>query len=479
MEAQKIKKKLNGSILRGQRIKIEDARPTKQRNQEEETTSPSMESMEVGKDKRETLSKKRKRGTETLPAIELEGRKVKRGWTNPVVAKKSDRRSKGSKDSIKSKYTSGPECLFRTTLPANASTSAKDEPVATNPRSEGRKKKKQAKDVVIHEFSRTMKHATFLRPSAVSSITKEVSEYVEDKGWVDADGNIVEALVARPKKATSNKVQRGSSARDSMMSIKAEENSNNENATEEAKKGPMRVVQEALVEDPSTSSSGTSSDNENEIDDGVSSESNFLRGDSSKLDKALGVPKPVPSVKTPIGLKIDTSKTEDTMEQGTTVHPLEALFKRRRPGLKAPKIPGAAQSFSFFDDDVEDASEDEAVGPMPMTPFTKQDFALRGLRSAAPTPDTAFPGKTYTIWPTNNVSEENGAEISNGTTPTQKQKAAQLNSQQDEAEVPVDDFQKWFYEHRGETNRAWKKRRKLAAKNKRQRENRKRNERAV
>jgi hypothetical protein len=39
------------------------------------------------------------------------------------------------------------------------------------------------------------------------------------------------------------------------------------------------------------------------------------------------------------------------------------------------------------------------------------------------------------------------------------------------------DFQKWFYEHRGDTSRAWKKRRREAAKDKRQRENRKKGDR--
>jgi hypothetical protein len=111
-----------------------------------------------------------------------------------------------------------------------------------------------------------------------------------------------------------------------------------------------------------------------------------------------------------------------------------------------------------------------------MTPFTKQDFALRGLRSAAPTPDTAFPGKSYTVWPTDNASKEVGAGVDGDATPTHKPKAKEADAQKDPAAAPVSDFQKWFYEHRGENNRAWKRRRKLAAKEKRHRENKYRNE---
>ena len=37
-------------------------------------------------------------------------------------------------------------------------------------------------------------------------------------------------------------------------------------------------------------------------------------------------------------------------------------------------------------------------------------------------------------------------------------------------EKPESEFSKWFWEHRGETNRAWKRRRREAAKEKRQKD---------
>src|SRR5271155_5749793 len=123
LEAQKIKKKLNGSILKGTKVKIEDARPSKQRAIEEDIAVPM-----AAKEQHEKPLKKRKRDTDTLPGIELRGRKVKRGWTDPVAVKKLDKKSKDKKYVVKSKYTSGPEMLFRATLPVNKAASTEDVP---------------------------------------------------------------------------------------------------------------------------------------------------------------------------------------------------------------------------------------------------------------------------------------------------------------------------------------------------------------
>lgn len=475
MEAQKIKKKLNGSILKGAKIKIEDARPSKQKPRDEDTT---LSVSETSAKTRDIPSKKRKRDTETLPGVELRDRKVKRGWTDPVSVKKLDKKSKGKKDVVKSKYTSGPEMLFRTTLPANKAALTEDGPGL---KTERKKKRKQAKEVVVHEFSKTTKHASFLRSSTMPSTAKGVAEYMEGKGWMDSSGDIVEAPVTKPKKAASLEIQKPPSSSESSVSSEVEEESDTEDSMEWTEKGPMKVDKKAAVEDSSTSSSGTSSDGEDEADGGVSSDSESAEDGSSQFDEDANDSRPLPLPKTPLSHKIDIPKTESPRKPQPTpaVHPLEALFKRRRPNLEAPKIPEALPSFSFFDDDVEDDEENDVVDSIPMTPFTKQDFALRGLRSAAPTPDTAFPGKSYTVWPTDKASKEDGADGDGDATPTQKHKAKEADSQKDSAATPVNDFQKWFYEHRGENNRAWKRRRKLAAKEKRHRENKKRNERNV
>ena len=108
---------------------------------------------------------------------------------------------------------------------------------------------------------------------------------------------------------------------------------------------------------------------------------------------------------------------------------------------------------------------------MPETPFNSQDLRSRGLRSAAPTPDTAAPGRS--LWnkghgnngpedDKDEEEEENGskeATPSKGTTDQPKE---------------GNEFAKWFWEHRGDNNRAWKRRRREVTKEKRQRENRQR-----
>jgi hypothetical protein len=476
MEAQKIKKKLNGSILKGTKVKIEEARPSKQEARNEATSIIP----EANAKKQEIPSKKRKRDTETLPGIELRDRKVKRGWTDPVAVKKLGKKTKGKKDVVKSKYTSGPELLFRTTLPANKAASTEDAPGL---KTERKKKRKPAKEVVVHEFSKTTKHASFLRSSTVPSTAKEVAEYVEGKGWVDASGDVVEAPVKKPKKAARPIPENLPSSSESFVSGGFEEESDAGGSTMETRKEPTNVAKQASEEVSSTSSSGTSSDEEDQEnqDSNNASSNSESEGETSQIDEETHDEHPLPSPRTPISLKLDIPKTEPPKKPDSAMHPLEALFKRRQPNLNAPKIPEAVPSFSFFgadgDDDGDDDEEKGVLDSIPMTPYTKQDFALRGLRSAAPTPDTAFPGKSYTVWPTDNVSKEDSAGTDGGATPTQKHKAKESHLLKDSVDAPVSDFQKWFYEHRGENNRAWKRRRKLAAKEKRHRENKKRNER--
>lgn len=92
------------------------------------------------------------------------------------------------------------------------------------------------------------------------------------------------------------------------------------------------------------------------------------------------------------------------------------------------------------------------------------------------------------MWPTDNVAsdEEDGEEVSPAPTSNAKDKGKakavdtgiDRKGEDGKGKAEESEFQKWFWENRGETNRAWKKRRKVVSKEKRQRENRKRGERA-
>src|SRR6266536_5782082 len=191
MDADKIKKKLNGSILKGTKVKIDEARPQKEIKIEE---------LEEPKPKKER-GKKRKR--DEIPAADIGERHVKRGWTTPAAKVGKEKKDKEGKTVVKSKYTTGPECLFKTVLPPNVSgnVSAKD----TKPAK--KKAKKPGKEAVVHEFAKTTKYATFLRE--VGGGTKKIAaEYVEGKGWVDEDGNVLEGKVKEARKVHAKKAEK-------------------------------------------------------------------------------------------------------------------------------------------------------------------------------------------------------------------------------------------------------------------------------
>ena len=474
MDAEKIKKKLHGSIVKGTKVRIEAAKPKKEFSLEaEEVEMP----RKAKKD-----SKKRKRGQETIPAVEIGNRSVKRGWTTPTAAiSKKDKDEK--KAVVKSKYTTAPECLFKTVLPPNVASKVE--------KKDGKEKKKRRGDqgTVVHEFEKTTKYATFLRGPVGSKKTKGVAEFVEGKRWVDEDGNVIEELSKKerkskvPQKPAELVEPEHSTLRDdsSEVSSSSEEESEVESEEVETSQAPQ-----ALVEDSPTSSSGSSSDETSSSED-LSDESDAEIPDQEhKTPKQNILPpistsRPQSSSGPPSGLSITIPPASIISTPiSNSVHPLEALYKRAPPSsIDLPKPDPPTFSFSFAngegDEDLEEAESQDQVPP---TPFTQKDFEYRGIRSAAPTPDTAYANKRF-IWPTDN-DEDDEDEDDRASSPIRdagKSEAKKGKAPVGEAKEESD-FQKWFYENRGETNRAWKKRRREVAKEKRQRENRKRNDRA-
>jgi len=125
--------------------------------------------------------------------------------------------------------------------------------------------------------------------------------------------------------------------------------------------------------------------------------------------------------------------------------------------------------------DEDDHTESNSRPFEPMTPFTKRDLQSRGLRSAAPTPDTAMPTRA-TFWnDTSDKEMEDGddaLENPDSQIPYTPSRVTSVPGSQQAKKAEESDFAKWFWENRGENNRAWKRRRRDAAKEKRQRENR-------
>lgn len=274
-EAEKLKKKLNGTTLKGSKMRIDKARP-------EERVQPDGDSerrSKKKKDKKETngesSSKKRKRDTDVVEGVTLHDRKVKRGWTDADDHKKRrskrDKNKKKDKDQdqvqdqdqdqeqeqepgpkdhekkkrLKSKYTEQDECLLKTKMPPNAMANLSSD-VSRTQRKKGKGK---SREVTIHEFEKTTKFPSFLKSSGAAANNSSATEFVEGKGWVDDAGNVVEAVKMTAQAASEP--GRSKSA---------------EKKTKKAKKPPV------VESDDETSSSGSSTSEEEDSEDSEDSE---------------------------------------------------------------------------------------------------------------------------------------------------------------------------------------------------------------
>ncbi|KAK7932436.1 hypothetical protein PG985_003148 [Apiospora marii] len=263
------------------------------------------------------------------------------------------------------------------------------------------------------------------------------------------------------------------------------------------KKKVSKAVVPAQNEEDETSSSGSSdsdSDSESEAEASpskvrtpaknlrIETQGNSSPVSGTKLDSSR--PKSSSSM-TSLTIKIPPPTTPAS---GKAVHPLEALYKRNEAD-KGKGTAADAQPFSFFnnDDDIEDEAEAGPPAQMPMTPYSKQDFEFRNIRSAAPTPDTAHPNRSYLPWSAqeDDLAEEDEddeaeAEGEDGEDADGDMAMAEAATSGDQSKAtPATDFQKFFWENRGDLNRKWKKRRKTALKERRNRENRARATRAI
>ncbi|KAL3956258.1 hypothetical protein ACCO45_009104 [Purpureocillium lilacinum] len=436
--AEKLKKKLNGSVLRGSKIRIEKARPAKQME------PPAPTEMPVKKRKKPAdgleAPKKRKRDVDVVEGVTLRDRKVKRGWTESVEEKKKNKKNKDkeSRDKAekrkrpKSKYTDQEECLLKVKMPPNA--------MANLPQEAHKKKRKRGntREVTVHEFEKTTKFPSFLKTS---------------------DGNVVEEVKVKAKRTLANAPA----------------------AKQKAVEAEQETGSEEDDDDDSTSSSGSSSEEDDDSEVGVPGKNQESTSDlDPKARLKSGSSSEAPSDSGSEDEDDSPRRTGDDRE----AHPGNAgdfsqdrnpLYKRHKPADDTAEAPSAAEPFSFFsggnDEDIEEEEEQDHQGDrpaaIPMTPFTKQDFERRNIRSAAPTPDTAHPSRAKNFWAPAEDDEElediaDGDEDEHAAGPTEKS-----------------DFQTWFWENRGDLNRSWMTRRKMASKEKRHRENKARASKAI
>ncbi|RKU42983.1 hypothetical protein DL546_000942 [Coniochaeta pulveracea] len=506
-DAAKLKKKLNGALLKGHKLKVDVAKPQKIPEPLGEAAMMGEENVSKKKEKKsvkEDKPKKRKRAAEEIPGLELhDGRKVKRGWTvadEPKLRKdKKDKSKKGDKKEkrreVRSKYTDHPECLVKTIIPAKTVEEV-DEDGKT------KRKKSKAKQVTVHEFAKTTKFPTFLKTTTSSSTDQKELEFVDGKGWVDEEGNVVEAVKTRPQPVKPTRVpkvqkQETSAASQEQPSVTTQEVDIPQGSASEA-------------DEESDASNNSESEAEGEVEkeptsDGIEAEKKQSPAPDTPTKNTMSPP-PKPTIATPTvtipqsprptssspssakGLHIKIPPPPATPGK-TEVHPLEALYKRNKPADATDAAESEAQPFSFFGGaDIEEDDNPSGSLQIPMTPFSRADFENRGIRSAAPTPDTAHPNRSFKPWAPDDIDEEDEGEDDDVEAGPEDTEMLDDDGEEEDAatggpaagtDESTSDFQKWFWEHRGDLNRSWKRRRKTAAKEKRYRENRARAERAI
>ncbi|KAH0281996.1 hypothetical protein KCU62_g9967, partial [Aureobasidium sp. EXF-3399] len=203
-DADKLRKKLNGATLRGQKMAIQEAKPEKRRRHDKDDDAAEVEKQPRKKAKKEKSSNKKDK---EITGFELpDDRQVKRGWTEEPSKHNKDKKEKSSKSDKtdkkdktpkreKSKYSSKQEVLFKQKLP---------EAVLMAQKADGKDKKhknsKQPRDIaIIHEFEKNKPVPSFLR-SSISSSTPATADFVPGMGWVDAEGNVIEEVQVKPKR---------------------------------------------------------------------------------------------------------------------------------------------------------------------------------------------------------------------------------------------------------------------------------------
>jgi len=435
LQADKLRKKLHGATLKGHKMRVEKARRKREvvsdavdmvdaENPADETAmkEKKRKGRQGGADG-EKASKKRKKDRNVVDGVMLEeGRKVKRGWTITDEEAKKEKRESKKKDTKmkkrqKSVYTDKEECLMKIIVPPNA-------PVLKDAGKKKHKKGRSARQIAVHEFEHTTKFPTFLKDSSAKSALAGTSKEPAEK---DA-------------------------ASDGDSSSSSGSSSTSEDSADEM---PAPSAKLSLQKKDTKTTAGTAKAGE----DAESPPSSPTRPGSAR-------PKSSGSVRSL------TIKIPPPLTPADKIHPLEALYKRKKAGEGANEVPTVVEPFSFFGGDAGDVAADSerGTGPSkaslpPMTPYSREDFDWRNIRSAAPTPDTAHPSKRV-FWAPNDDDDVDEEEIEE----EEQLRRAGEDETETKEQAPDSDFRKTFYEKRRELGQSWVERRKTAQKEKKTRE---------
>lgn len=513
-EAQRLRKKYNGSILRGMKMRVEEARPEKKSskrkaNEDDATAADQPPAAEPPKPKR---AKKEKIADGVLSGVALpEHREVKRGWVQPPLDKKGKKtggKDDGGNKRAARKDKEKSQMIFRTVLPPNVAANTADEEVKKR-KDKSKNKRKRDGDATrlateVQEFTHSTKFPTFLRGAQAHGVGSKATEFVEGEGWVDGQGTVVEAPKIRPQRRVTAPPEPSAAVPKSSRKAR----------TAKAPSPEESEVSESSEEPSSDSSNGDSASDGSDNEDLAEDQATPIP------TAASATAEPLPSVEAaPPTVTITATATEPK-----PIHPLEALYKRPststttlagpttavQPSTSTTNTPRPAPiqtTFSFFDanDDPHTATtaaadDDDDTTNVPKTPFTQRDLESRGQRSAAPTPDTAAVGKRVRAPWSRGGSSAGGNPSSSSSSSSSSSDSQDSDDNDDDddraASAPAPapavvmamatdslhaapareqtEFEKHFWEHRGEYNRSWKQRKREAKKESRQSENRRR-----
>ena len=212
--ADQIRKKFNGKIFRGARMSINPARADRlqkaradQLEADAERQATQKAQGEDGEGGREAGKSESTGQQELVRGVELQNRRVKRGWTQSAAeihaakrARKTERKDgKPAVNAFSKKGGEKRECLFKQRMPAETrevavSAGAMVEGNEAGGSSKKRKRERKGKGkgvVTVKEFEKSSKFPTFLKQKAVDR-GQSSAEYVDGEGWLDEDGTVVE-----------------------------------------------------------------------------------------------------------------------------------------------------------------------------------------------------------------------------------------------------------------------------------------------
>ncbi|KAI4749444.1 hypothetical protein E4T50_00258 [Aureobasidium sp. EXF-12298] len=497
-DADKLRKKLNGYTLRGQKMAIQEAKPEKRRRRDkDDDAEEEVEKQPRKKAKKEKSSKKKDK---EYTGFELpDDRQVKRGWTEEPSKYNKDKKEKSSKSGDKtdktprrekSKYSSKQEVLFKQKLP---------EAVLMAQKADGKDKKNKNSKLprnisVIHEFEKNKPVPSFLK-SSISSKTSATADFVPGMGWVDAEGNVIEEVQVKPKREVRIARMVDTPVEIRIKPVAPKEPAMHKDITAGAKAlGYTSSSDESSIvsseSEEETSDDSDDDEEDDEVNEATEAEKEEIAEEIEEGAKEIAAPAPTEQQDSPSDneqaalTKTSTPEPMETSPQPTTpreIHPLEALFKKKAPSDTTPRPAPINTSFSFgITDDIDEDMQDPDP-QYPSTPYTR----TRDIRSAAPTPDTAAIGRkfSFSFAGNNNFSHDEDIEEGYEDEDDQWQNANMeplgIKEVKEGEEEEETEFAKWFWENRGDSNRAWKKRRRDVMKVKRQRENRRVSRRVV